>query len=151
MSEIDFKKDVWVLIQRGAKAYIGKYAGESRVTLAGDVADRQYVLDLVSKDGAVPLNPCFEYFNSVVQNPQNPGQIGRQPLPLLFDITSGPVKVYVKADVLMFLGDAEEQDQKGYKDLVARTMEFFVQARAGRAGLVTPNAGMPNNVSPFRR
>jgi hypothetical protein len=154
MESIDFKSEAWVLVQRGARSYIGRVHRKMNKIIAGTEepvdleAIKEKVFEIVANDGALRLNPCFEYFNSVVQNQ---GQIGRQPMALPFDITSGPVPLYVKVDTLMFLDEVEEQDQVGYKKLVETTMGFFTQARAERAGLVTSTRGsMPNNVRPMR-
>lgn len=136
--EIEFGNGVgWVLLGDGGNKYIGK-----AVTILDNWKDM--LRKDIGSGCLVELNPGFDYLVQIVQNQQ--GQIGKQPLLVPFDITSGPVAIWVKASMVVFLDELQEEDRAGYKKLTEAALAMLQRARLARSGIVMPSS----NVRPLR-
>lgn len=92
------------------------------------------------------LEPALDYF-SPIQRVQKGPQVGiaREPLVMPFEFTTNSTKVLARLDMICFLDDMSNEDQKLYISFISVAEKAMENSRIERLGLVTANGPLPTH------
>jgi hypothetical protein len=132
---------VWLTIESGGRAYIGRYYAANGASSQTDLPDT--VVEMTGKGMLVPLKPVYELIILVGPTPQ--GGIGKQVASTPVGICSHDTVVYVRADNMMFFSDMDEEDRRKYQALVDNARSTMDAGRLKERGIIIPAQSLPHS------
>jgi hypothetical protein len=135
---VESVEGVWVVaVLDGTRAVIGKVRGVKALT---DETRNQ----IVSSKSALALDKAFDFFSPLQQLPptsqeemqRGQPRIGRVPIVMGFEFTSGNCPTYVQWSMLYIIDEMSKEDQETYKTFILGAMRQETEQRAARAGVV---------------
>jgi len=138
---VESVEGVWVVaVLDGTRAIIGKVKGVRELTA-------ETKNQIVSSKSPLALERAFDFFSPLQQLPptsqeemqRGQPRIGRIPIVMGFEFTSGNCPTYVQWSMLYIVDEMSRDDQETYKTFIQGAMKQETEQRAARAGIVLTN------------